>query len=253
MIAIMNVFQVGVGLLLLSVTAATSLLEERVRGSLDLVLSTPLSTRSILAGKWLGTFRTVPLLLLAPALTTLCIAWDSGRWLAYFNYIGLLLAYSAVIVSLGLALATWLSRLERAVAVCVGVYVVFSIGWPAMIGPLAGNARDEHIILPLIMGSPLAGTVLSTLVVAEEQFGPPDGGAEIWIGCYLWMAIHGAIATFLYSLAVNTFDEFLGRMPETNFDVSRVHLSQIATSSPTRPRTTDWGPMPPIAPEPRRL
>ena len=54
LVATLNVFQVGVGLLLLSVNAATSLAEERMRGSLDVLLTTPLSTRSILAGKWAG-------------------------------------------------------------------------------------------------------------------------------------------------------------------------------------------------------
>ena len=54
MIAITNVFQVAVGLLLLSVTATTSLVEERVRGSLDVLLSTPLQTRTILAGEMEG-------------------------------------------------------------------------------------------------------------------------------------------------------------------------------------------------------
>ena len=103
MIAITNVFQVAVGLLLLSVTATTSLVEERVRGSLDVLLSTPLSTRTILAGKWAGAFRSVPQLLFAPALTTLLLAGESGHWLAYLNFLGLLLAYSAAIVSLGLA------------------------------------------------------------------------------------------------------------------------------------------------------
>ena len=69
LIGVMNMFQVAVGLLLLSVSAATSLAEERVRGSLDLLLSTPLSTRSILAGKWLGSFQHVAHVLVWPAVT----------------------------------------------------------------------------------------------------------------------------------------------------------------------------------------
>ena len=64
----MNGFQVAVGLLLLSVTAATSLAEERAHGSLDLLLSTPLSTWQIVVGKWLGAFRVVPMLVILPAL-----------------------------------------------------------------------------------------------------------------------------------------------------------------------------------------
>ena len=64
--AIVNGVQLSIGLLLLSVTAATSLAEERACGSLDLLLSTPLSTRQIVLGKWLGAFRVVPLLAVLP-------------------------------------------------------------------------------------------------------------------------------------------------------------------------------------------
>ena len=42
------------GMLLLSASAPTALAEERARGSLDVLLATPLSTRSIVVGKWLG-------------------------------------------------------------------------------------------------------------------------------------------------------------------------------------------------------
>src|SRR5262249_25767504 len=44
--AVIGGVQVSAGLLLLSISAATSLAEERRRGSLDVLLATPLSTRS---------------------------------------------------------------------------------------------------------------------------------------------------------------------------------------------------------------
>ena len=55
-VAWVNGLQVSIGLLLFSVTAATSLAEERARGSLELLMSSPLSTRQIVFGKWLGGF-----------------------------------------------------------------------------------------------------------------------------------------------------------------------------------------------------
>ena len=55
--AVVNGLQVGAGLLLLSVSAATSLAEERQRGSLDVLMATPLPTRAIVWGKWWGAFR----------------------------------------------------------------------------------------------------------------------------------------------------------------------------------------------------
>ena len=54
------------GTLIFSATAPTVLAEERVRGSLDILLTTPLSTRAIVIGKWLGACRGVLVLVLLP-------------------------------------------------------------------------------------------------------------------------------------------------------------------------------------------
>ena len=67
-----NGLQVAIGMLLLSVTAATSLSEERARGSLDVLMTTPLSTREIVLGKWSGTFRRVPSMAILPVIVVLC-------------------------------------------------------------------------------------------------------------------------------------------------------------------------------------
>ena len=50
------------GLLMLAAIAPTSMAEERQRGSLDILAATALSTRAIVIGKWLGTFRLVLLI-----------------------------------------------------------------------------------------------------------------------------------------------------------------------------------------------
>ena len=82
-VAVMTTIQVGVGLLLLSVSAATSLAEERARGSLDILLSTPLSTFSILVGKWWGAFRLAPHVFFWPALLAGILLCDGGNWFGY--------------------------------------------------------------------------------------------------------------------------------------------------------------------------
>src|SRR5262249_44666474 len=73
-----NAWQVSIGLFLLSISAATALAEERDRGSLDVVMATPLSTREIVRGKWWGTFATVPRLLILPAWVSAALAMVSG-------------------------------------------------------------------------------------------------------------------------------------------------------------------------------
>ncbi len=120
-ISIMTMIQVDIGLLLLSVSAATSLAEERARASLDILLCTPLSTFSILVGKWWGAFRLAPHVIFWPAVLAGLLVLKGGSLLAYFLLLALVVAYSAVIASLGLALATWISRLGRAVAICVTI------------------------------------------------------------------------------------------------------------------------------------
>ncbi len=215
-IGMMNVFQVGLGLLLVSVGAATSLAEERTRGSLDVLMSTPLSTRSILAGKWWGAFRQVRHIVIWPAATAGLLVVGSGRIFAYLGLLALIAAYGAAIISLGLALATWVSRLGRAVALCVAAYVVFSIGWLILVILMTGPGRsNQHFILPLIMGSPLCGSYFATIGVATNPHLGLDPEADLWGGIVLWIVIHGGVAVVLFAAALTSFDRCLGRISET--------------------------------------
>jgi hypothetical protein len=181
------------------------------------LLTTPLSTRSILLGKWFGSFRIVPLLLFAPVLTSFLLASDSGRWFKYVFFVALLLAYSALIVSMGLALATWQSRLVRAAAGCVAGYAAIAIGWPVLLLTLAQGAvhMDDRVFFPLLFGSPLCGTLFGTLGLCGPR-PTPGNPQDIWVGVGLWTAIYGALATFLFATTVTTFDRCLGRIPETD-------------------------------------
>ena len=73
-----NGFQAAVGLLLLSLVTPASLAEERARGSLEVLLSTPLSTRSLVLGKWLAHYRVVPWLALLPGLVAIAMRSPPG-------------------------------------------------------------------------------------------------------------------------------------------------------------------------------
>ena len=135
-----NGLQVSIGLVLLSVTSATSLAEERVRGSLDVLMATALPTRTIVIGKWLGTFRLVPLLAILPVSVIFLTGW---KWESFFGA-ALMCLYvllsGAAITGFGLAMATWCSRLGRAVALTVTAYVLICVGWlfaTLMVGSVA--------------------------------------------------------------------------------------------------------------------
>ena len=124
-----NGVQVSVGLLILSVIAAVSLAEERARGSLDLFLTTMLSTRQIVLGKWLGTYRAVPLFAVLPAVVAFGLAYDRPeQWTAVVVLIVYIFCAGAAITSLGLAMATWLPRVGSAVAATVSMYLAITVG-----------------------------------------------------------------------------------------------------------------------------
>ena len=62
-----------------------------------------------------------------------------------------MLSYGAAITSMGLALATWVPRLGRAIAINVVIFVLITIGWPLLLRILhlasaSGMAGDamEH-------------------------------------------------------------------------------------------------------------
>lgn len=207
--ALVNMFQGTVGLLLLTIPAATSLAEERTRGSLDVLLATPLSTRSILWGKWYGSFRSVPRLAIVPMLVAAALTGSSGHVFTWFFLMTLFLAYGAGITSLGLACATWQARLGRAIALTAAVYVIFTCGWAMAILLIFRNA---HLLGPgLAMGSPLFGIAFGSLGVGDGRQIPSDFRGVIAFWLAFWTFVHVAVAVTLYLATLWSFDRCLGR------------------------------------------
>jgi ABC-type Na+ efflux pump permease subunit len=193
------------------VGAATSLAEERVRGSLDILLSTPMSTRSILAGKWWGTFRQVGPVVFWPGLLGARPLIEDGNGMAYLLLIGSILAFGAAITSLGLALATWVSRLGRAVALCVTAYALISIGWPILIALLSSPEPNGR---SLVMGSPAVGAFIETALISPGSFVSRDAPLENEVAASIWITIDLVAAAALFAATLSSFDRCLGRMPE---------------------------------------
>jgi transposase len=73
-------FQVTISLPVLLLAAVTAVVEERAQGNLDVLLATPLSTRTIVLTKWWCAFRALPLFLVLPAVLTIASAWPTGAW-----------------------------------------------------------------------------------------------------------------------------------------------------------------------------
>src|SRR5262249_33880480 len=147
-------------LLLVSVASVTSLAEERVRGTLDLLLATTLPTSSIVLGKWLGVFRSVILLTILPGIVTSFIAIQNNFWPGAVLMVGLILAYGAAVTSLGVAFAPWNHRAGRAFVFNVMIYVAIPAGWWLLVFVVTGWA-GRHV-QGLAAASPWYGCGLLT-------------------------------------------------------------------------------------------
>lgn len=202
-------FQVAAGLLLLSVSAATSLAEERQRGSLDVLMATPLSTRSIVLGKWLGAFRGVPILAILPAAIAAATSMRQGYWYAPILIGAVVVSYGAAITSLGLAMATWVPKMGRAIGLTVGIYLALAIGSIPM-SFLIFDRGPNGLGAGMATASPFWGVGYHTATYANHTNVP--GGHSAWL--ILWaFAYSGAAAGLLFATA-RTFDRCLGRASE---------------------------------------
>ena len=204
-----NCFQPSIGLLLLSVSSATSLAEERQRGSLDVLLATPLPTRKIVWGKWWGTFRVVPWLAVLPGILSLVVS-RGERWLGAILVVCLMLAYGAALTSLGLALATWVSRLGRAVTLTVAAYVLVAVGVPTIVITLIPNGPGYHAGPGLAAASPFFGIGYLTDLMSEQQTAPGWLNQVVWSGW--WVLFYASFAALLLTMILLNFDRCLGRV-----------------------------------------
>jgi ABC-type transport system involved in multi-copper enzyme maturation permease subunit len=225
------------GLLILAATAPTTLAEERTRGSLDVLMATPLATREIVVAKWWGVYRRIlvmlPLFLYVPGFVA---ATATSRWLVFrspggqepvstatrFLAAGLcpadFLASGALVVSIGVALATWVKRVGRAIVLSVIAFFLLGMVWPTVVEfafsmLLRWQGFDDHRWLSQVIGalSPIGGPILP-LNALHMNYG---GGSGFWIGVGTVILIKVAIAWLLLEVTVRTFDRCLGRVPES--------------------------------------
>ncbi|WP_435018039.1 ABC transporter permease subunit [Tundrisphaera sp. TA3] len=204
-------FMVSIGLLMASVTSATALAEERAQGGLDVLMAAPLSTREIVRGKWRGAFRIVPRLAILPGGLALALGlareWGWGAFPFAALVVGLVLAYGAVVTSVGLACAAWQPRLGRAVALAVAAYLFATVIFPTIILINIRVGPDDDFLLWI---SPFFGTFLAIGRITWNI----DLSVGFLAGLTFWIALAGAAAFLILKATETRFDRLLGRVPE---------------------------------------
>ncbi|MGP0065655.1 MAG: ABC transporter permease [Isosphaeraceae bacterium] len=197
------------GFLMLSAIAPTSMAEERQRGSLDILAATTLSTRNIVVGKWLGTFRLASLIAIVPGLFALAMATAASDHSITLLVVATILAHGALMTSIGLALGVWMKRLGRAIAFSVGFAILVGAVWPifVLISMNGQGFRAEGIasLSPIVA---LAG--LGTLLMMRRL---AYNGVALWWGTF-WALEVFVLALGLLALTIRTFDDCFDRIPE---------------------------------------
>jgi ABC-type Na+ efflux pump permease subunit len=238
-------FILAFGLLIVAATAPTALAEERARGSLDVLLATPLVTHEIVAAKWWGVYRRVllmlPLFLYVGAFEAATMpdlpAWlgvvrtypqikpltTSVRLLVAIYTPADFLASGALIVSLGVAVATWVRRVGRSITLSVIAFLVLGLVWPiaaelSFIALQLWSLQSsewywKHQWLQQVLPafSPIVGP-MAPLYAFSWHVGK---GTPFWAGLGVMITIKAALAWLLFQLTVCTFDRGLGRIPES--------------------------------------
>jgi ABC-type transport system involved in multi-copper enzyme maturation permease subunit len=207
----------------LAAVAPMSLSEERRRGSLDVLMTTPTSGAAIVLGKWLSLARTVPWLAAGPCFLALALAHSpSARWRGWdfdilwedrFYACGLLaatiLAHGSAVISLGLALATWLRRETRAIGVSITAFVLLSVVWPSLCLVLMDQHRQRGEYLAI---GAAASPIYAVTALVTELCRPDEWWKEKIAD--ITMSTAGvAVAAFLLLLTTMAmFDRQMGRM-----------------------------------------
>jgi ABC-type transport system involved in multi-copper enzyme maturation permease subunit len=204
--ATVNGCQVAIGLLLLGIWNATSLAEERVRGSLDLLMCSPLSTWQIVKGKWIGAFRAAPLLSILPCVVIGSIAYTADRSVikAVFFMLTYDLCAGAAVTSLGLLMAIWFSRVGRALSVTVAVYGSITVGWLFVVTTVFGGGDRDT----LAVASPFFCAGKMTYDFGRRG----DDTSTDWP--IFWMAAALLLGVAMLRQAFGDFDRRLGRSEE---------------------------------------
>jgi ABC-type transport system involved in multi-copper enzyme maturation permease subunit len=249
-LAMGNGLQATFGLLLVSLTAPTVLAEERVRGSLDVLMTTPLSSARIVLAKWWGAYRVVLALAILPAVGAFWLAMEAPRFPSVYGRaspapfsqhpaplaaldriadacfpVAMLLVQGAAVTSVGLALATGIHRLGRAVAASVTCYALFAFGWLVLLevgivtGPLSwiglispADHEAEQFFAQLLAGAcPLGGQYF---VFETIHFPAAGKRSAFYIGEIVVLLATLVFAILVLGLTLAMFNRCMGRMPE---------------------------------------
>ena len=208
-------------LLMAANTSATAITRERDDGTMELLLSTPLTSRYIIWGKLRGLVSFAVPLMAVPAVTVLIVSLLDlfrGATTPIVSLTGglvlpfLLAVYVAFVCMVGLQMSLKSRRSVQAVLAAMGVLVVIAFG----LGLCAFGAASANAEVGAIM-APLTFVTSVVFVIDPDQFaamaGRAGGGTTagdikflMVIGTLIAVMLYGGIVAGTYRSMVANFD-----------------------------------------------
>jgi ABC-type transport system involved in multi-copper enzyme maturation permease subunit len=214
----------GTVILMAANTAATSITRERESGTMELLLSTPLTSKYIVWGKLRGLVSFALPLMAIPAATVLAVALyelagphlppvSSGEpaqpvvdMPAAILLAPLLGIYAAFTCLLGLHVSLKSRRSVQAVLACMGILVVVGFGLALCAFAGASSARELGALMAPLTFVTAIYFVLSPDMLARGSSGLGDIRVLMVIGTAVAVGVYGAIVAGTYRSLVTNFD-----------------------------------------------
>jgi ABC-type Na+ efflux pump permease subunit len=229
-----TVIEFSVILLIISNAAASTVTREKEDGTLDLLLSTPITSRYYIWGKLRGLVSFVLPLIAVPVISAfLFIAHDLFRWLAHgdakFDWIvfpealvmlpSMLIIVCAMAAILGMQMSLRCRTTVRAVMSSVGLIVgaCAIFGWCGTMILSGGNSLPSELTVAVGTFSPFT---LMTILIDPYDYGgrafdssrtaadfdPTGARWTAFCVCILALAVYAAIVWSMYKSMVKNFD-----------------------------------------------
>lgn len=209
----------GLVLIIATNTAATALTREKESKTMDILLTTPLTSGYIIWGKLRGLVSFVVPMIAVPVLTLLIFGVvDALRSAsppvisveAWFELGALLLVFSAYACLLGLQFSLKQKKTVRAVTLAVGVLVVVNLAVFAFWSQVVENTN----LIGVALASATPFTAIRALVDPGAIVKDPQELARTWasvrtataMGTGMFLLVHGLIVYSWYKWMVKGFD-----------------------------------------------
>lgn len=200
-------------LLMAANTAATAITREREAGTMELMLTTPLTSRYIVWGKLRGLVSfTVPLMAV-PMLTVLLVAvWDFRsptpivEWPSVLLLPLLLMVYSAFACVLGLQMSLRSRGSIQALLATIGILLVVGLGLGFCGAGLVSTGPLGPVMIPLTFVTAVLYVLNPDQMTLAGGWKAGDVLALQVLGTAIALGLYGAIVTATYRSMISNFD-----------------------------------------------